>query len=192
MRSRAGMPVAERAGMRKSISLVSTLMCLGSAAAFADSSKKLDVTSSDFKDSEALPSEYTCDGANKIPELSWSTVPSEAKSIAILVDDTDAPKSPYTHLLITGISPTMTSVAEGGPLPSDANVVSNDRGLRGYTGPCPTNASTHHYHFRVYALDTTLSDVTGRTAFMRVMKGHVIAQGELVGTYKSRSMGSDH
>jgi Raf kinase inhibitor-like YbhB/YbcL family protein len=176
--------------MHKSISLIGTLLCLGSAAALADSSKKLDVTSSDFKDSDAVPSEYTCDGANKIPELSWSTVPAETKSIAILVDDTDAPKTPFTHLLITGISPTMTSVDEGGPLPTNATVVSNDRGLKGYTGPCPTDASTHHYHFRVYALDTTLSGVTGRTAFMRVMKGHVIAQGELVGTYKSRSMGS--
>jgi hypothetical protein len=176
--------------MHKSISLVSTLLCLGSTIAFADSSKKLDVTSSNFKDSDAVPSEYTCDGANKLPELSWSTVPSAAKSIAILVEDTDAPKTPFIHLLVTGIAPTTTSVAEGGPLPSDAIVVSNDRGLKGYTGPCPENASTHHYHFRVYALDTTLSDVSGRTAFMRAVKGHVIAQGELVGTYKSRSMGS--
>jgi Raf kinase inhibitor-like YbhB/YbcL family protein len=176
--------------MHKSISLLSTLLCLGSAAALADSSKKLDVTSSDFKDGDAIPSDNTCDGGNKLPELSWSSVPAETKSIAILVDDSDAPKTPYTHLLITGVSPNVTSVAEGGPLPSSATVVSNDRGLKGYSGPCPTNASTHHYHFRVYALDTTMSDVNGRTAFVRAMKGHVIAQGELVGTYKARSMGS--
>jgi Raf kinase inhibitor-like YbhB/YbcL family protein len=177
--------------MRKSISLLSTLLCLGSAAAFADSSKKLDVTSADFKDGDAIPSEHTCDGANKLPELSWSTVPADAKSVAILVDDPDAPNGGYTHLLVTGISPSLTSLAEGASMPSGATVVSNDRGLKAYTGPCPTNSSTHHYHFRVYALDTTTPDVASRSSFKAAIKGHVLAEGEVVGTYKARSMGSN-
>ena len=177
--------------MRKTIGFISVALCLGSAAAVADSGKKLSVTSTDFKDGDAIPSDYTCDGSNEVPELSWSSVPADTKSIAILVEDPDAPNGGYTHLLVTGIAPTLTSLAEGGPMPSGANVVSNDRGLKAYTGPCPTSSDTHHYHFQVYALDTTMSDVASRSAFKGAIKGHVLAKGELVGTYKARSMGSN-
>lgn len=181
--------------MLKSISLVSLLVCLGSATALAQSSdssapKKLMVTSPSFQNGEAIPSEYTCDGANKAPELSWSNVPQDAKSIAILVDDPGAGKVAYTHLLITGISPTETSLASGGALPSGAVAAKNDRGTTGYTGPCPTATGMHHYYFRVYALDKTIQNPTSAAAFSREIKGHVLAQGQLVGTYQKSRTGS--
>jgi Raf kinase inhibitor-like YbhB/YbcL family protein len=186
--------------MRKSISLVSLLVCVGSATAFADSDpdpstaqsnapKKLMVTSSDFKNGEAIPSENTCEGANKAPQLSWSNVPPETKSIAILVDDPGAGKTAYTHMLVTGIPPTEKSISGGAALPTGAEAAKNDKGTTGYTGPCPTNAAMHHYYFRVYALDTMIQNPTSGASFLREIKGHVVAQGALVGTFQKSHAG---
>jgi Raf kinase inhibitor-like YbhB/YbcL family protein len=145
----------------------------------------LTVTSSAFSQNEAIPSEYTCDGAEKTPPLSWSGVPSDAKSVAILVDDPDAPKGTFTHWLITNLPPNETSLSENGSLPQGAMAAKNGKGATGYTAPCPPTGS-HHYHFRVYALDKTLAQPASRAAFMNEIKGHVLAQGELVGTYSKQ------
>ena len=142
----------------------------------------LTVTSSAFKANESIPSDYTCDGGEKTPPLSWSNVPSDAKSIAILVDDPDAPKGTFTHWLLTNVPPTETSLSESGSLPQGAVAAKNDKGATGYAGPCPPTG-THHYHFRVYALDKTLARPTSRAAFLKAIKGHVLAEGEIVATY---------
>ncbi len=161
------------------------------ASTLADTSPQsktasLTVTSSAFKANEAIPTEYTCDGAETSPSLSWSGVPADAKSIAILVEDPDAPEGTFTHRLVTDIPPTITSIDKGASLPTGAMAAKNDKGNAGYAGPCPPTGR-HHYHFRVYALDKTLGKVTSRSEFLSAIEGHVLAQGELVGTYQRQA-----
>lgn len=171
--------------MRNPISLPLLFLTLAGAPSLVSANanhKTLNVTSSAFNANEAIPSEYTCDGADKTPPLSWSNVPANAKSIAILVDDPDAPKGTFTHWIVTNIPPSDTSLSEGGSLPQGATAAKNDNGATGYAGPCPPTG-THHYHFRVYALDKTLTQPASRAELLREIKGHVLAQGELVATY---------
>ncbi len=168
--------------MRNPISPLLFFAALG-VAARADAKPSVTVTSSAFKANEAIPSEYTCDGGEKSPPLSWSNIPSDAKSIAILVDDPDAPKGTFTHWIVTNIPPSETSISAGGALPQGAVAAKNDKGATGYAGPCPPTG-THHYHFQVYALDTTIARPTSRADFMKKVKGHILAEGELVGTYE--------
>ena len=157
-----------------------------SAQARADRAHNtLTVTSDAFKANEAIPSEYTCDGAEKRPQLSWAGVPSDAKSIAILVEDPDAPKGTFTHWMVTNIPPSETSLSASGSLPQGAVAAKNDKGAADYAGPCPPSG-THHYHFRVYALDKTIPEPTSRASFMKEIEGHVLAQGDLVGTYSKQ------
>jgi len=157
------------------------LVFLGAVAPIATASAgpakaKLTVTSSAFEAGSAIPSEYTCDGAEKSPPLSWSNVPSSAKSIAILVEDPDAPKGTFTHWMVTNIPPNESSLSAAGSLPQGAVAAKNDKGQSGYAGPCPPSG-THHYHFRVYALDTTIAKPASRGDFMSEIKGHVLAEG---------------
>jgi phosphatidylethanolamine-binding protein (PEBP) family uncharacterized protein len=127
----------------------------------------LEVTSKAFSANTSIPMKYTCDGGNQMPELSWSRVPPATQSIAVLVDDPDAPKGVFTHLLATGIPPTATG------LPNS---------VQGYTAPCPPSG-THHYHFHVYALDS-VTHTHSRDTVLKEIQGHVLAQGELVVTYE--------
>ncbi len=169
--------------------LVSLILAAAPTGAMADTNNphgtkaSLTVTSSAFKANEAIPSEYTCDGAEKSPPLSWSNVPSDAKSIAILVDDPDAPKGTFTHWMVTNIPPSETSLSAAGSLPQGATAAKNDKGNAGYAGPCPPSGK-HHYRFHVYALDKTIAKPSSRADFMKAIEGHVLADGELVGTYK--------
>jgi Raf kinase inhibitor-like YbhB/YbcL family protein len=163
-------------------SLFLSILSVSLASQAWANTKTLTVTSTSFKANEAIPSEYTCDGSQKSPQLSWSGVPSDAQSVAILVDDPDAPKGTFTHWIVTNIPPSESMLSENGALPQGAVAAKNDKGATGYAGPCPPSG-THHYHFRVYALDKTLAQPASRAAFEKAIKGHVLAQGELVGTY---------
>lgn len=167
--------------------LVPLILAAAPTAASANANhpakSSITVTSSAIKADEPIPSEYTCDGAEKTPPLSWSNIPPEAKSIAIMVDDPDAPKGTFTHWIVTNIPPSDTSLSEAGSLPQGATAAKNDKGSAGYAGPCPPSG-THHYHFRVYALDKTISKPANRAAFLKAIDGHVLAQGELVATYE--------
>jgi hypothetical protein len=170
--------------MRHSISLL--LVALPAlAAANPMNNKSLTVSSDAFKPNAAIPAEYTCEGGEKTPPLSWSGVPSDAKSIAILVEDPDAPKGTFTHWIVTNIPPSESSLSANGALPQGAVAAKNDKGATGYAAPCPPSG-THHYHFHVFALDKTLAQPATRAAFMNEIKGHVLAQGELVGTVSKR------
>lgn len=143
----------------------------------------LTVASSAFRHNELIPPEYTCDGTERPPPLSWSGVPSATKSVAILVDDPDAPNGMFTHWLVSGIPPTTTSLPAGGALPPGAVAAHNSKGLTGYAGPCPASGR-HLYHFRVFALDTAIAAPASTAAFLSAIDGHVLAIGELVGTYQ--------
>jgi Raf kinase inhibitor-like YbhB/YbcL family protein len=130
-----------------------------------------------------FPREFTCDGANRIPRLQWSTPPAGTQELAIEMLDPDAPAGTFTHWLAYGIPPTISSLAG---LPAGAREGINGFGRRGYGGPCPPRGPAHHYHFVVLALDTRLGLPAGatRAALESRITGHILGKGELVATYK--------
>ena len=149
----------------------------------------LQVESSAFGMNGSIPAHFTCEGEDVAPPLAWSTPPEPAKSIAILVDDPDAPdpaapQRTWTHWIVTGIPATVTSLRGGNALPEGASLGTNDWGKRAWGGPCPP-IGRHRYFFKVYALDIAL-DAPGisRLELLAAMKGHIVAQGELIGTYE--------
>jgi Raf kinase inhibitor-like YbhB/YbcL family protein len=144
---------------------------------------KLQVSSSAFAANQAIPPKYTCDGTQTTPPLSWSKVPAGTQSIAILVDDPDAPKGTFTHWLVTGIAPTTTSLAAGAALPQGAMAARNSKGEAKYAGPCPPEGR-HRYVFRVFALDSAIASPRSKDDFLAAIDRHVLAEGELVGTYQ--------
>jgi Raf kinase inhibitor-like YbhB/YbcL family protein len=146
----------------------------------------ISVRSTAFAASAAIPARYSCSGANITPPLSWSAVPEATRSVALTVIDPDAPGRPFTHWVVFNLPALTTDLPEGGPLPAGAVEGSNDFGSNGYRGPCPPPGSLHHYHFKVYGLDTNLALRGGasESAFEDATRGHVVASGELVGTFK--------
>lgn len=143
----------------------------------------LKVTSTAFTNNGAIPADYTCDGAQTTPPLSWSNVPKNARTVAVLVEDPDAPSGAFTHWLVTGIPATITSLSSGGALPEGAMVAKNGKGDTGYYGPCPPGGR-HHYFFHVYALDTTIPGPATKEDFLSSIHGHILAEGQLIGTYQ--------
>lgn len=146
----------------------------------------LEVTSSAFGANEAIPARYTCDGEGISPPLSWSDVPEATRSMAILVDDPDAPDGPFTHWIVTDLPPTTRLLDEGGALPREAAPGRSDAGTTGYYGPCPARGR-HRYRFHVYALDTTIGRAATREELLSAIDGHVLDEGELVGTYQKQA-----
>jgi Raf kinase inhibitor-like YbhB/YbcL family protein len=152
----------------------------------------LKVTSSAFEQGGSIPMKYTCEGADISPPLSWSGVPANAKSVAMIVDDPDAPdpakpQRVYVHWVVYNISTKTTSFAENASksaLAGGAMQGKNDWGKIGYGGPCPP-IGRHRYFFKLYALDTTLNlrDAT-KADLEKAMKGHVVDSAELIGTYQ--------
>jgi Raf kinase inhibitor-like YbhB/YbcL family protein len=150
----------------------------------------LAISSSAFSHNGTIPSQYTCDGADNVPPLSWSGAPSGTKSFALIVDDPDAPdpakpKMTYVHWVVYDMPVTASGISEGGKLPGGARVGKNDWGKAAYGGPCPP-IGRHRYFFKLYALDATLGELSdaSKGSVERAMKDHVIAQAELVGTYE--------
>ena len=144
---------------------------------------KLTVTSTAFSTHQPIPPEYTCDGAQASPPLAWSAVPNNARSVAILVEDPDAPGGAFTHWLVTGLAPETQQLTVGAALPAGATASKNGKGELGYRGPCP-DSGQHRYHFHVYALETTIPAPASKDDFLASIKGHVLAEGELIATYK--------
>jgi Raf kinase inhibitor-like YbhB/YbcL family protein len=146
----------------------------------------INVTSAAFKAGGPIPARYTCGGDDVSPPLGWSGAPGSAKSLALTVIDPDAPGRPFTHWVVFNMPATTTGLPEGGPPPPVSAEGRNDFGGTGYRGPCPPPGSTHHYHFKVYGLDATVALRAGASeqAFEDAIRGHVLATGELVGTFK--------
>ncbi len=136
-----------------------------------------------FEDGDNIPSKYTCDGENISPPLEIEDVPSNAKSLALIVDDPDAPIGTFVHWIVWNIPANTTYIEEG------ANISylqgKNGFGKVGYGGPCPP-FGTHRYFFKLYALDTTLSLASGskKKDLERAMSGHIIEETQLMGRYK--------
>lgn len=127
-----------------------------------------------------IPVKYTCSGENINPEISISGIPAETKSLALIMDDPDAPSGDFVHWVMWNIL-TDGKISENSA-PGVQGV--NDFGENKYGGPCPPSG-THHYHFKIYALDTKLElpTETDKQGLLKAMEGHVLASGELVGLY---------
>ena len=149
---------------------------------------KMKVTSTAFKEGGLIPSKFTCDGDNLSPELSWSGVPDNTKSFAIVCDDPDAPSGDWVHWVIYNIPPDVKELTENTTkdktLDNGSMQGKNDFGKTGYDGPCPPGG-THRYYFRVYALDTMLDTEPGLTKneLLRAMQSHILDQMTLLGKY---------
>ena len=157
-------------------------------------SPMLQLTSSAFQPESNIPAQFTCDGRNISPELSWSAAPVGTKSFALVMHDPDAPiEGGYTHWIVYKIPAAAHHLAENVPnqdrLPDGAMQGKNDAGKYGYTGPCPPSG-THRYYFRLYALDIDLDPkaASSKASLEKAIHGHVLATGELLGRYK-RSAG---
>ncbi len=151
------------------------------------------ITSDAFLEGEAIPTKYTCDGDDLSPDLRWSDIPPNTKSLALICEDPDAPSGTFTHWVLFDLPPTVTELPEGVStaerLANGAVQGQNDFKRIGYGGPCPpTNDSEHRYYFRIYALDTDLQLQAGsrREDVASAMAGHVLAMGHLMGTYKRK------
>lgn len=152
----------------------------------------MELTSPRFPHQGEIPTEHTCEGADRAPALSWSGVPKEARSLALIVDDPDAPDPAapvmtWVHWVVCDIPPEATGLPEGGaPLPEGAREGLNDWKRIGWGGPCPP-VGRHRYFFKLYALDRTLGlERPTKAELERAMDGHVLARAELMGTYPKR------
>jgi Raf kinase inhibitor-like YbhB/YbcL family protein len=154
------------------------------------------ITSAAFEAGGPIPAKHTSEGADVSPLLSWTGTPGATKELALICDDPDAPQpTPWVHWVIYKIPAATASlpegVATGERLASPAGAVQgkNSWGTIGYQGPEPPKGhGVHHYHFRIYALDTALDAKPGldKDQLLAAMEGHILATGEVVGTYERK------
>lgn len=154
----------------------------------------IQLTSPAFATDAPIPTKYTADGPDISPSLGWQNLPQGTKQVALIVDDPDAPRDqPWVHWVIYGIPGSVEGLPEN--LAKNREISQpvlalqgvNDFGKIGYGGPAPPKGhGIHHYHFKIYALEKTLDLEPGLTKqqLLDAIKGHVIAQGELIGTYE--------
>jgi len=168
--------------MRRSITGGAVAILLAAIVPVAAGGATMKITSSAFHEGGDIPSKFTCDASDTSPPLQITGIPSEAKSLVLIADDPDAPGGLFTHWLVWNIPPHTSSIAEGSA-PKGVQGA-NDFGKSGYRGPCPP-PGRHRYSFKIFALDRELELRSGakRSQVDAAMKGHVIAQGELVGRY---------
>ncbi len=143
----------------------------------------MNISSPAFADNQAIPKQYTCDGDGINPPLQFSSVPSEAKSLALLVEDPDAPTGTWIHWLMWNIPPTVSQIAENS-VPEKAVQGQESSGQNVYGAPCPPSG-IHHYIFTLFALDSELNLPSYSTAenLQAAMQGHIIEQAQIVGVY---------
>jgi Raf kinase inhibitor-like YbhB/YbcL family protein len=150
----------------------------------------LQLTSSVLKEGQAIPKKYTSDGDDVSPPLEWTGTPERTVSFALINDDPDAPRGTWVHWVIFNISGKERELRENVPtdetLPSGAVQGKNDFGNTGYGGPAPPPGKPHRYYFKLYALDAALALGPGvsKEQVLAAMKGHVLGEASLMGTYK--------
>jgi len=148
------------------------------------------LTSSAFAEGGAIASKYTCEGKDVSPPLAWSGMPAATKSLALVVDDPDAPdpkapKMTWVHWVLYDIPPASSGIAEGAKPPAGTKDGVNDWRRTGYGGPCPP-IGRHRYFHKLYALDTMLAKLERPTKAQleAAMRGHILAEAKLMGTYQ--------
>lgn len=150
----------------------------------------LKISSRAFQSGGMIPAKYTCDGQDVSPPLQWTAPPHGTKSLVLICDDPDAPMGTWVHWVLYGLSATTTSVPEA--VPKEKTVLGGARqGMTdfrrvGYGGPCPPPGGPHRYFFKLYAVDIAADLPPGLTKqqILDAIKGHILAQGELMGKYK--------
>ena len=154
-----------------------------SALIAAVSALALTLSSPAFRANSPIPKRYTCDGVDRSPPLRWGHVPKRARSLALEVDDPDAPGGVFVHWTLWNVPPTRTALAAGFVWRLQGR---NSFGRIGYSGPCPPAGSTHHYVFTLFAVDRTLTLGHGAAAarLHRALAGHIVRTAKLVGTYQ--------
>jgi len=159
------------------------------------SASSLQFTSTAFTQGGAIPARYTCEGNDSSPPLAWSGAPAGTRSFALVVDDPDAPdpakpQRVWVHWVVYNLPATVTGLAENASkqgLPQGAAPGKNDSGKMVYGGPCPP-IGRHRYFFKLYALDRELTGLKSpnKAELTKAMNGHVLANGELMGTYQKK------
>lgn len=148
----------------------------------------LSITSPAFSQGAPIPIQYSCKGRDISPPLTWSDPPAATKSFALIVDDPDAPVGTWVHWVLYNIPPTAHGLPEATPteaaLTDGSQNGRTSAGSAGYHGPCPPSG-THRYFFKLYALDSMLSlpSSTDKAGLLNAMQGHILGQGELMGTF---------
>jgi hypothetical protein len=172
--------------------MVAVLVLSAGAACAAERKTTMELSSSAFAANADIPSLYTCEGRDQSPPLAWSGVPSGTKSLALIVDDPDAPdpaapRMTWVHWVVYNLPPDTPGLAAGAGTPAGARDGLNDWQREGYGGPCPP-IGRHRYFFKLYALDTVLPALKPATkaGLEKAMQGHVLAQVELVGYYRKK------
>jgi Raf kinase inhibitor-like YbhB/YbcL family protein len=150
------------------------------------------ISSTAFSAGGPIPVKFTGQGEDVSPDLAWRDAPASLKSYALVCDDPDAPNGTWVHWTMWNIPPSTTSLPQG--VPSDEALTdgavqgTTSSGHSGYKGPMPPKGNAHHYYFRIYALDTVLSlpPSASRAELDTAMRGHVLSQGQLMGTYQRK------
>lgn len=174
---------------------VAAALLVALAALAGGAAMTFTLTSPDFAARGEIPTVHTCEGEDRAPTLAWSGAPAGTKSLALIVDDPDAPdpaapRVTWVHWVLYDIPPTATGLPAGATaalLPPGTKSGLNDWKRTGYGGPCPP-VGRHRYFFKLYALDVVLPDLgrPDKAGLERAMEGHVLAKTELVGTYQKR------
>lgn len=141
------------------------------------------LTSADFSHQGEMPSELTCDGEGRSPQLAWTDPPEGARSFALTCIDPDAPMGEFIHWLIHAIPPSAKMIDGGGPVPEGAMEVANDFGRAAWGGPCPPSGK-HRYIFTLYALDVEGLGELSKAEFVEQAEAHAIEKAQLIGLYE--------
>ena len=159
----------------------------GGAAVDNATLTKLNLSSDAFKNGQPIPRQYTCDGADQTPVVRWGAPPEGTKSFALVIDDPDAPSGTFRHWGVFDIPASARSIGDGKHVGTE---VTNDFGKSGYGGPCPPPGhGAHHYHFKLFALDTEKLGLSPDAKVVDVenaARRHAIAEGEIIGTYERK------
>lgn len=142
----------------------------------------MEIISSVFKNGEAIPKKYTCDGMDLSPPLKFKNVSEDTKSLALIVDDPDAPMGTWVHWVVWNMEASINGISEGEQIKAEKG--KNDFGKLNYGGPCPPRG-THRYYFKLYALDKLLNlrEGSSKKQLEKAMEGHIIEEAQLVGLY---------
>ncbi len=164
--------------------------CSSTPTSTPEADMSLDLKSDAFVNGQSIPAKYSCVGKNVSPALTWSDPPAGTQSFALIVDDPDAPMGTWVHWVLFNIPADQRSLAEDLPVTGknvDPNAIyfgKNSSGNTRYDGPCPPSGM-HRYYFKLYALDRLVDLLPGATKeeLLKAMQGHILAQGELMGTF---------
>lgn len=163
---------------------------IGCVAEEKQDMEKISISIDGFNEGDMIPDKFTCEGKDVSPPISWTGIPGGTKSIALITDDPDAPGGTFVHWVLYNLPANILKLPES--IPQDKTLADGsmqgmtDFGRPGYGGPCPPPGKPHRYYFKVYALDRKLDlqPLASKSQVENAMKGHILAQGELMGKYQ--------